>query len=204
MTEPEIAADDAMKMLKIVCALIARPESEPFRAPVAWKVLGLTDYPKMVKKPMDLGTIKKKLEDGQYKNMSEVADDIRLVWTNCMAYNQDGSEFYHLAGTFARKFEEVYATLRNSDEPDVNRVPSSEERLRLSYDLFKLSDLDLGRTLTIIEGSCPEALSKRKGDDEVMINVDMLKPRTFHEAFGFVEKCMEAGRADAANKRKKV
>ena len=79
MTEPEIAADDAMKMLKIVCALIARPESEPFRAPVAWKVLGLTDYPKMVKKPMDLGTIKKKLEDGQYKNMSEVADDIRLA-----------------------------------------------------------------------------------------------------------------------------
>jgi hypothetical protein len=40
---------DEQKMLKIVCALLARPESEPFRAPVAWKQLGLDDYPKLVK-----------------------------------------------------------------------------------------------------------------------------------------------------------
>ena len=41
--------DHAEKLLKIVCALLARPESEPFRAPVQWKALGLDDYPKIVK-----------------------------------------------------------------------------------------------------------------------------------------------------------
>jgi len=119
---------DEQKMLKIVCALLARPESEPFRAPVAWKVLGLDDYPKLVKvgsrvislslllsettwrrntwpnppttplpaappftlrqKPMDLGTVKERLQKGEYENAHQVASDVRLVWTNCIAYNQ--------------------------------------------------------------------------------------------------------------------
>ena len=34
----------------------------------------------IVKKMMDLGTVKKKLERGQYNNAAECAADIRLVW----------------------------------------------------------------------------------------------------------------------------
>ena len=35
-------------------------------------------------------------------------DDIRLVWTNCMTYNQDGSDFFLLAKNLSKKFEEKY------------------------------------------------------------------------------------------------
>ena len=70
---------DATRMLKLVCALLSRPESEPFREPLDWKALGLHDYPKIVKKPMDLGTVKKKLEKGVYSGIEAVATDIRLV-----------------------------------------------------------------------------------------------------------------------------
>ena len=48
----------ATDLLKVVCAFISRPESLPFREPVDWEALGLLDYPQVVKKPMDLGTIK--------------------------------------------------------------------------------------------------------------------------------------------------
>lgn len=41
---------------------------------------------------MDLGTIKRGIEAGKYETVDEVAHDIRLVWTNCMLYNRDGSE----------------------------------------------------------------------------------------------------------------
>jgi hypothetical protein len=34
---------------------------------VDWKLLGLSDYPLLVKNPMDLGTIKKQLLMGKYK-----------------------------------------------------------------------------------------------------------------------------------------
>lgn len=80
------------EMLKIVCSMLSRNESLVFREPVDWKGMGLTDYPEIVKKPMDLGTVKKKIENDEYDTIEEIALDIRLVWTNCMLYNRDGSE----------------------------------------------------------------------------------------------------------------
>jgi Bromodomain len=44
---------------------------------------GLTDYPIIVKKPMDLGTIKKKIKKKEYSTIQEAADDVQLVWKNC-------------------------------------------------------------------------------------------------------------------------
>lgn len=41
---------------------------------------------------MDLGTIKRGIEGGKYETIDEIANDIRLVWSNCMLYNRDGSE----------------------------------------------------------------------------------------------------------------
>ena len=121
--------EDSRIMMKIVCALISRPESVIFRKPVAWKKLGLDDYPDIVKKPMDLGTIKRNLEKGDYyKNYRDVANDIRKVWSNCMAYNQDGSEIYHLADIFSRKFEEAYSQIRTSNEPDNETTQTSKKQ----------------------------------------------------------------------------
>lgn len=51
-------ADLMDAMLKLVYAFMGRAESAPFTEPVDWKALGLIDYPSLVKKPMDLGTIK--------------------------------------------------------------------------------------------------------------------------------------------------
>ena len=79
-------------MLKIVCSILSRNESLVFREPVDWKGMGLWDYPEIVKDPMDLGTIKKKIENDEYEAVEDIANDIRLVWSNCMLYNRDGSE----------------------------------------------------------------------------------------------------------------
>jgi hypothetical protein len=86
------APKELKEMHRLVCTLFIRPEGAAFRAPVDWKTMGLIDYPQIVKNPMDLGTIKANLESGKYKTKEEVAADIRLVWTNCMLYNHDGSE----------------------------------------------------------------------------------------------------------------
>jgi len=114
--------------------------------------------------------------------MEEAVSDIRLVWSNCMIYNQDGSEYYHLADTFARKFEETYAQLRKmGEENDPERIPSVDERLKLSYDIFKIENYEMGHVLTLIEKSCPSALSRRVSEDEVLVNIDSLTPACFHE-----------------------
>ena len=96
------------KMSKLINYLMSRQDSAPFREPVDWKNLELFDYPKIVKKPMDLGTVKRKLERNQYENVAECAEDIRLIWTNCKTYNADGSDFYLLAESFSERFEDRY------------------------------------------------------------------------------------------------
>jgi len=47
----------------------------PFYKPVDVQALGLTDYFDLIKKPMDLGTVKDKIERGQYRNATEFAAD---------------------------------------------------------------------------------------------------------------------------------
>mmetsp|Transcript_41425 Transcript_41425/g.86947 ORF Transcript_41425/g.86947 Transcript_41425/m.86947 type:complete len:326 (+) Transcript_41425:179-1156(+) len=107
------------KMGKVVNNLIARADCIPFREPVDWKGLGLYDYPKIITKMMDLGTIKKKLEKKKYADASQCADDIRLVWKNCMTYNADGSDFYRLAESYSTRFEERYQKLVDEFGEDV-------------------------------------------------------------------------------------
>ena len=41
--------------------------------------------------------MKKRVNEGKYKSIHEAADDVRLIWKNCMTYNADGSDFYNLA-----------------------------------------------------------------------------------------------------------
>ncbi|KAK3749980.1 hypothetical protein QZH41_007300 [Actinostola sp. cb2023] len=50
------------------------PDSMPFRVPVDPKLLGCLDYFDIVKRPMDLSTIKRKLDTGQYKDPWELAE----------------------------------------------------------------------------------------------------------------------------------
>lgn len=80
------------EMERILISMLSRPESDVFKEPVDHKALGLVDYLDIVKNPMDLGTVKKKFDYGEYDGVEAMANDIRLIWTNCMLYNRDGSE----------------------------------------------------------------------------------------------------------------
>jgi hypothetical protein len=48
----------------------------------------LQDYFKVVKHPMDMGTIKKKLENNVYHSAKECIEDFRQVFNNCYLYNK--------------------------------------------------------------------------------------------------------------------
>jgi hypothetical protein len=66
--------------------------------------MGLTDYPLIVKYPMDLGTIRKKLVNSKYQLVEEAIDDIQLVWDNCKIYNQAGSWIHNHTTAPTRKY----------------------------------------------------------------------------------------------------
>lgn len=62
--------------------------------------LGIPDYFEIIKRPMDLGTVTKKLEDHDYTKAEECVNDIRQVFTNCRTYNPPGNDSIMLCGLF--------------------------------------------------------------------------------------------------------
>lgn len=62
-----------------------------FNAPVDAAKLGLHHYHTIVKKPMDLGTLKSKLRESCYTSPLEFAEDVRLTFNNAIMYNPVGA-----------------------------------------------------------------------------------------------------------------
>ncbi|XP_078127828.1 bromodomain-containing protein 3-like isoform X3 [Sander vitreus] len=95
----------------------------PFYKPVDVDALGLHDYRDIIKYPMDLGTVKKKLNGGEYQDAQAFAADVRLVFSNCYKYNPPN----HFVVTGARKLQGVFETrfAKMPDEPVESLSPMS-------------------------------------------------------------------------------
>ncbi|XP_068192711.1 histone acetyltransferase p300 isoform X2 [Antennarius striatus] len=92
------------------------PESIPFRQPVDPQLLGIPvrirtsnktnlDYFDIVKNPMDLSTIKRKLDTGQYQEPWQYVEDIWLMFNNAWLYNRKTSRVYKFCSKLAEVFE---------------------------------------------------------------------------------------------------
>ncbi|KAK7465277.1 hypothetical protein VKT23_005256 [Stygiomarasmius scandens] len=67
------------------------PEAVIFLRPVDPQLDGCPTYYDEIKKPMDLGTMNQKLNDGQYSTMEEFRKDIELMLANCRQFNPPGT-----------------------------------------------------------------------------------------------------------------
>jgi E1A/CREB-binding protein len=70
------------------------PEAAPFREPVDAELLGLVDYHDIIKRPMDLSTIRRKLEGGEYRDPWAYIDDVWLMLDNAWLYNRKMTKVY--------------------------------------------------------------------------------------------------------------
>ncbi|KAF3848839.1 hypothetical protein F7725_015336 [Dissostichus mawsoni] len=69
----------------------------PFYQPVDAVALGLPDYHKIITSPMDLGTIKKRLENNFYWSASDCMQDFNTMFTNCYIYNKPTDDIVLMA-----------------------------------------------------------------------------------------------------------
>lgn len=65
-------------------------------------------YFSVIERPMDLQTVDLKLRAKQYRDLHDFADDIRLVFTNAMRFNQAGSVVYQDAQAMLCLFDDIY------------------------------------------------------------------------------------------------
>ena len=72
----------------------------------------------VIKKPMDLGTVRTKMEGREYRVPTEFATDMRLIFTNCYKYNPPEHDVVAMARKLQDVFEMRYA--RIPDEVNAN------------------------------------------------------------------------------------
>jgi bromodomain-containing factor 1 len=97
-----------LKFCENVLNEIKRPKyinlSAAFAVPVDPVALGIPDYFKIIKNPMDLSLITEKLNNGQYQSAKEFEADMRLMFRNCYKFNPPGTPV-HIMG---RELEAVF------------------------------------------------------------------------------------------------
>ena len=96
------------KCLPIVQQLIDDPYGWVFRDAVDPVLFGLPDYFEVVKNPMHLLLVKKKLENAVYTDMASFERDVKLVFENAILYNGEESDVGTLAKTMKGVFETEY------------------------------------------------------------------------------------------------
>lgn len=62
------------------------------------------DYYDIVKRPMDLKTIKARVRDGQTNTSDEYIRDIYLMFANSLMYNRPSSDIFAMAEEVSRSF----------------------------------------------------------------------------------------------------
>ncbi|KAL9644512.1 hypothetical protein ABK040_009376 [Willaertia magna] len=116
------------KLLKLITSLKKHEWAWPFNQPVDPIQLHIPDYFDIIKNPMDLGTVEKKLKNEAYSTIEHFLDDVRLIWSNCYTYNNIESDVaimcMHVEKAFIEKFNKLSAELNISEIhiPTVNNT----------------------------------------------------------------------------------
>lgn len=129
----------------------------PFYKPVDAELLGLHDYHDIIKKPMDLGTVKKKMDEREYKSAAEFCDDVRLIFTNCYKYNPPD----HDVVAMGRKLQEVF-------EMRLANIPDEPVRNNASYQRHPLKPMDTSEDDSSDDG-------ESNSDDERTLRIKTLE-----------------------------
>merc|ERR1712154_750703 len=91
------------------------------------------DYPLIITKPMDLGTVSTKLECNQYSSADQFAVDIRLVFKNAKNYNTPGSGIYVVAENLHKQFERRFARITRNVSHKMKNRPTSTFKERQQF-----------------------------------------------------------------------
>ncbi|OMJ85646.1 hypothetical protein SteCoe_12995 [Stentor coeruleus] len=179
-------------------------ESQEFLIPVDFESLGIPTYPTIIKNPMDLGTIKKRLKSHHYTKTQDFIADIQLVWDNCKKFNEAGTEIYQQAVFLEKQTRRYCAKLRlpmlNSNKnssknetgaEDMKNV-SFEEKWKMTEAVRKVKHDVLEKIVDVVKEKSPDSMEILE-KDKIKIKLDVITRETFNILQEIVEGEREEG-----------
>ncbi|CAK5280130.1 unnamed protein product [Mycena citricolor] len=130
--------------------------ASPFYEPVDHIKLDIPNYPKIIKKPMDLSTMRKKLDNDEYPNAQKFGEDFKLMIRNCFAFNPSGTVVNQAGIDLQRLFDEKWQNLpplheisedddeddEDSEDEDVQRTSFLSKSLGSTDSISGIADME--------------------------------------------------------------
>ena len=125
--------------LKMLDKIEAHPLSELFREPAEPGDERYAGYLDKSKKPMDLSTVRKKLNENQYKCIGECHNDIRLIWSNAISSYPESSNIYKMASDMSNIFEKKWGDYpRTKEEWWYQKLKKVQKSVKYLHDNFPI------------------------------------------------------------------
>ena len=123
------------------------------------------DYYSIIKQPMDIGTMQKKLKAFQYKSRKEFVDDLHLIWNNCLRYNSDPNHPLRKKALIMQKqTDKLVVLIPDVVVRDRAEVEAEERRLQsLDADLDGIEDSDDEEPIMASRGRKAPSKKGKKG-----------------------------------------
>lgn len=141
---PADLGDALLRCGKLLDKLLEHEDGWVFAEPVDARALRLVDYYLRISDPMDLGTVRRRLERRRYADPWAFAADVRLTFNNAMSYNSAGDPVYESAAELSEIFEAGWPSVLAAPP----RPPDAERKRRLSG---LLPRLPVGAQVTVAE-----------------------------------------------------
>ena len=204
----ELGEEEKKKLDKIFNIMENDPQAIDFLVPVDYVALNILDYPTIITHPMDLGTVKKNLENGEYKLFQDFMSDINLIWKNCKTYNKAGSEIVKMALHCEKKMKMLidkqfknYQNKTTNKKSSNNSNLSYEQKTKLIQNIRELNNETLTQIVKIILKDCPKGIEDID-TEKLQIKVDLIDHKTYESINQIIEKT-KANNSDKAKSAKK-
>jgi len=99
------------EMTKLAKALQTHKMAWPFLEPVDPNEV--PDYYAVIKEPMDLATVSKKVTARQYNAIGDFTKDVTQIFDNCRYYNPNDSPFYQCAEVLETFFVQKLKSIKD-------------------------------------------------------------------------------------------
>ncbi|EKM60891.1 uncharacterized protein PHACADRAFT_247110 [Phanerochaete carnosa HHB-10118-sp] len=184
MRKPKVPRDSGVTEQLKFCDKVLRDLNKkthwniahPFYEPVDWVKLEIPSYPKLIKKPMDLSTMRRKLDNSEYSTPKEFNDDFKLIIRNCFTFNPAGTPVNTAGQELQQLFDEKWKNL-----PPLRRTPESDDE-------DDEDEADSDDELTVITGKITELESQLESMNRALVSLKQKREKLIKEKKKAIEK----------------
>ncbi|CAM9411257.1 unnamed protein product [Chrysoparadoxa australica] len=189
--------------------VLRKPSAYWFKAPVDPVALNLPKYFDYIKHPMDFGTMKTKLDDGEYRTVDAFMADARLTLSNAMTYNGPDSSVYKAAQDLLAFIDQQAKVMASKQAQLIGRPAparpaaaapffqelTKDQQETVSKDLYELFQKNTSAdeqafayvAWSFLKSNVPES-KRRVEHGEIRIPLDALSVKAQHQILILVKK----------------